>query len=155
MWLSKLPFLFCNTQHALYLYLHIKWQLDLCLQIAVVYFEEAVHKFSQIDVLCFTQVHDGEEPLANNAWQIAVGQQCHLVDPFWFVVGLRRQIFEDIFEVRYGNILLKLLVVEDLVVDKLNLVRSCLIIHRGVSKYVLMLIKVRIWMVTKNISQIN
>ena len=50
------------------MHLHVKRQLDLRLQVAVVNFEKSVHKFSQINILGFAQIHHGEESLANNAW---------------------------------------------------------------------------------------
>lgn len=88
-----------------------------------------MYEFSQINVLSFAQIHDEEESLANNSRQIAIGQQCYLVDAFRFVIRLRCQVLEDVLEVRYCDILFELLVVENLVVNELNFIRCCLVVH--------------------------
>ncbi len=49
------------------MYLHVKGQLDLCLQIAVVDFEEAMYEFPEINEITLAQIQDWKESLTNDA----------------------------------------------------------------------------------------
>ena len=48
-------------------HLHVKRQLDLGLEVAVIDFEEAVHKLSKVNEFAFAEVKHIGESLANDA----------------------------------------------------------------------------------------
>lgn len=81
-----------------------------------------MNKFSQINVISFAQVQNGEESLTNDTREIGVGEEGDLVDAFGFVVRLRGEVLVDILEVRDSHVFLELLVVQDAVVDVVDFV---------------------------------
>ena len=81
----------------------------------------------QVDVLGLTEIHDCEEALSDDAGEGAVSEQGYFVDALGLIVRLGGEVLEDVLEVRDCHVLLELFVVENLVVDKLDLVWHCLV----------------------------
>ena len=78
-------------------------------------------ELAQINVIAAIEVQDRKESLTYDAWKIRVSQQSDFIYAFVFVIRLRNQILIDILEVRNGNILFELFIVDDLIVHKFNL----------------------------------
>jgi len=56
------------------LYLHIEGEFDFCLEVAEVYFEEAVDELTKVDEVIFAKIKYRKEPFSDNSWKICVCQ---------------------------------------------------------------------------------
>ena len=76
----------------------------------------------QVDVFRLTQIKHIEKSLADDTWQLGVGEERHLVDSLIFVIRLSNQILVKVLEVGDRNILFEVIVFQDFFVNQLNTV---------------------------------
>ena len=81
----------------------------------------------QVDVVCLGEIKHCKEALADDAWQVGVGEQGDLVDTFVFIVTLGYQVLVNVLEVGHSNILFEFLVLENCVIHKFDFL--CSVLH--------------------------